>query len=329
MAEQNQIYDTVIIGSGAAAYGAALYAARYMLRTALVGDPAHFGGDTAIGSIFENFPGYTSIDGLELMGKFREQATKAGAELVDGPMKQVTREGDRFRVELANGSNMTAKTVIVATGRRRRHLGLEHEDELVGKGVAYCAICDAPLYPGKTVAIAGGGDSAAKGALLLSQYAAKVYLIFRSPELTRPEPVNVSRLKSNNKVELVPGTNVTGLVADGFLKSVKLDKPYEGKDELPLDALFIEIGADPEVAGLESLSLTRNEGGEIVRDELGTTSCPGVFAAGDVTDVPLKQTIVAVTAGVMAATGVHEYLGKQQPATPTPQPATVQANTVE
>jgi thioredoxin reductase (NADPH) len=317
MAEQNQTYDTVIIGSGAAAYGAALYAARYMLRTVLIGDPAHFGGDTAIGSIFENYPGYLSIDGLELMTKFRDQAKAVGAELAEGPMKQVTRVGDRFSVELASGTTMTAKTVIVATGRRRRHLGLPHEEELVGKGVAYCAICDAPLYPGKTVAIAGGGDSAAKGALLISQYAAKVYLIFRSGELTRPEPVNVAKLNANAKIELVAGTNVKGLNADGMLHSITIDKPYEGQTELPVDALFIEIGADPEVAGLEPLDLTRNEGGEIVRDELGTTSCPGVFAAGDVTDVPLKQTIVAVTAGVLAATGAHEYLGKQQVA-PTP-----------
>ena len=161
-------YDVLIIGQGAAAFAAALYAARYQMRTIVIGES--FGGETATGGLIENYPGYPEIDGYDLMIKFREQAEKYEVPVVDDKVESIDRTTHCFEARTGSGEMYRGATVILAVGRERRKLGLQHEDEWTGKGVSFCSTCDAPLHRGNTVAVVGGGDAAVKGAVLIGRY---------------------------------------------------------------------------------------------------------------------------------------------------------------
>ena len=199
--------------------------------------------------------------------------------------------------------------MILAVGRERRKLGLPHEEEWTGKGVSFCATCDAPLYRGKVAGVVGGGDAAVKGVVLLGKYADKVYVIYRGERLTRPEPVNLQKLGESSNVEAVFKTNVVELKGVDGLTGVVLDRDYNGSQELDLDGLFLEIGADPRVELARDLGVELNERNEIKVDGGMRTNVHGIFAAGDVTDASgdLKQTITAAQ-GAIAATAAYEHV---------------------
>ena len=302
------IHDVLIAGQGASGYAAAMYAARYQISPVVFG--AVFGGETATGGLIENYPGYPEIDGFELMMKFREHAQKYGVPIVDEDAAKIERRSDCFELTTDEGSTYLGASVILAVGRERRTLGLEHEVEWTGRGVSYCSTCDAPLHRDNVVGVVGGGDSAVKGAALLSKYARQVYVVYRRESFTRPEPVNLRQLESSDNVTTLFNTNVVGLLGDDGLDGVVLDRPHAGSSELALNGLFIEIGADPRVELAEQLGVELNELNEVRVDKHGRTNVDGVFAAGDLTDASgdLKQTITAAASGALAATAAYEYV---------------------
>ena len=302
------IHDVLIAGQGASGYAAAMYAARYQISPVVFG--AVFGGETATGGLIENYPGYPEIDGFELMMKFREHAQKYGVPIVDEDAAKIERRSDCFELTTDEGSTYLGASVILAVGRERRTLGLEHEVEWTGRGVSYCSTCDAPLHRDNVVGVVGGGDSAVKGAALLSKYARQVYVIYRRESFTRPEPVNLRQLESSDNVTTLFNTNVVKLLGDDGLDGVVLDRAHAGSSELALNGLFIEIGADPRVELAEQLGVELNELNEVRVDKHGRTNVDGVFAAGDLTDASgdLKQTITAAASGALAATAAYEYV---------------------
>ena len=310
MTTQTNSADVLIVGQGAAAYAAAMYSARYQIKPIVFG--ASFGGETATGGLIENYPGYPEIDGLELMMKFREQADKYEVPIVDEDVVSTVRAPDCFELTTSEGDVYQAPAVILAVGRERRKLGLEHEDEWMGRGVSYCSTCDAPLHRGNTVAVVGGGDAAVKGAVLLSKYAEKVYIIYRRDEFTRPEAVNLRQMEAAPNVEPVLGANVVELRGNDGLSGIVVDRPVNGSTELAVRGLFVEIGADPRVELAKQLDVTLNAQDEIEVDGAGRTSVEGFFAAGDVTNGAgeLKQTITAASQGALAATAAYEYVSE-------------------
>ena len=310
MTTYNNLYDVLIAGQGAAGYAAALYAARYQIKPAVFGSV--FGGETATGGLIENYPGYLEIDGFELMMKFREQAEKYGVPIIDENVERADRAGSDFEITTSEGSKYRGASLILAVGRERRKLGLEHEEEWVGRGISYCSTCDAPLHRGNVVAVVGGGDAAIKGAVLLGKYAEKVYVIYRGPRFTRPEPVNLRQLEASPNVAPIFDTTVTELYGDDGLTGVGLSRPHEGSNSLDVHGLFIEIGADPRVELANELGVELNNQNEVVVDKHGRTNVAGVFAAGDLTDGSgeLKQTITASAQGAIAATSAYAYVSE-------------------
>ena len=184
----------MIIGQGASAFGAALYSARYQMKTLVIGD--EFGGETATGSIIENYPGISHIDGFDLMLAMKKQVEELDVEIITDEVTNIQNDGNCF-ISTAHEGRYQSTAIILAVGRERRKLGLPNEPDLLGKGVSYCSTCDAPLYRDQTVAVVGGGDAAVKGSVLLSKYASRVYLVYRKDKLTRPEPVNIRMLDSS------------------------------------------------------------------------------------------------------------------------------------
>ncbi|MCH8911602.1 MAG: FAD-dependent oxidoreductase [Chloroflexi bacterium] len=310
MSEPKQI-DVLIAGQGAAAFAAGLYSSRYQVDTLIASE--QFGGETAIGGTIENYPGQPDIDGFDLMMKFKEQVDNLETPTVYSDLKSVTRNGDVFRAVLDDGTEIDAISVILAVGRERRKLGLPKEQEWTGKGVSYCSTCDAPLYRNKpAAAVVGGGNAAVEGAVLLAKYAATVYLIYRRDEFTRPEPILVKILEQTENVNVLYSTEVTELLGsdETGLTGIRLSKPWDGQDELTVDGLFVEAGADPRLEIPNQLGLEINpETGEVHVDRASNTSVKGIYAAGDLTDgTNLKQTITAASQGAIAALSAYQHV---------------------
>jgi len=312
MSETRQV-DVLIAGQGAAAFAAGLYSSRYQMDTLIVGE--QFGGETAIGGTIENYPGQPDIDGFDLMMKFKEQVDSLDTPTAYSNLKSVTRTGDVFRAVLEDGTEVDAISVVLAVGRERRKLGLPREEEWMGKGVSYCSTCDAPLYRNKAAAaVVGGGNAAVEGAVLLAKYAADVYLIYRRDRLTRPEPILLRVLEQTENVKVLYSTVVSELLGsdEAGLTGIRLSQPWEGKDELTVDGLFIEAGADPRLDIPNQLGLEINpETGEVHVDRGLNTSVDGIYAAGDLTDgTELKQTITAAAQGAIAALSAYQHVLK-------------------
>lgn len=301
------LYDLIIIGSGAAGLSAGIYAGRYKLKTLLIrGDKP--GGETAIASIIENYPGFKSIDGFELMQRMEEQAKEWGIEFVDGLVEKVKRENHCFFIKTKDNI-FKAKSIILAMGSQRRRLNLPREKELTGKGISYCATCDSPLYRGQVVGVVGGGDAATKGAALASEYASLVYLLVRSDALGA-EPVNLEKIKRRSNIIVLFETEVETIIGEKKLEKVILSKEFKGTKELSLDGLFVEIGALPRSDLAKMLGVKLNEQGYIEVDKFMRTNIEGVLAAGDITDASgdFRQDITAAAQGAIAATWAYKYI---------------------
>lgn len=302
----NRNYDVIIIGGGPAGYTAALYTVRSGFST-LVIERMAAGGQMNETTQIDNYPGFDEgIDGFSLGMKMQSGAQRFGAETKYAEVKSVQLEGKSKQIETDDGI-YTARAVIIAMGAGHKHLGVEHEAELVGKGVGYCASCDGMFYRGKTVAVVGGGNSAAADALVLSRIAKKVYLIHRRDSLRATkvyhEPLQKAEnveFKWNSEVErLVYREKLTGVV----LKDVKTSI----ESELELDGLFISIGRDP-ATQLFRGQLELDEKGYIVAGESTETSVPGVYAVGDIRTKAVRQIVTAASDGAVAAHFVEEYL---------------------
>ena len=298
--------DLVILGAGVTGLGAAMYAARLGLKTLVVGSAGEksaaqdIGGTITLTDVVENYPGFIRLTGEELAQKLEAHARSYDlVEIRNTWIDSIDRKGGTFYLH-SKDQVIQAHALIIATGTRHRELNVPGHDELRNKGVHYCALCDGPLYRGKTVAVIGGSDSAAKEALLMAEHAAKVYVIARGDEL-RAEPINRKRLENNPKVQILTRTNIVRIDGDQKVRSVRLDRPFEGKDDLELDALFVAIGTIPLSDLAKGLGVLTNAKGEIVIDRDSRTNVPGIYAAGDVGDRPFKQAITGVAEGVVAA----------------------------
>lgn len=303
-------YDVIILGGGPAGYTAALYAARAGL-SALVVEKLCAGGQMAQTDRIDNYPGFPEgIDGFTLAERMRSGAQRFGAETIYAEVFFAALTG-REKTVVTGAGTFSAGTVIIATGAEHRHLGLEREAELAGKGISYCPLCDGMFFRGKTVAVVGGGNSAAAAAALLSRIAEKVYLIHRGTAL-RAEKAYQDSLSRAENLEFLWSTTVSRLEGSDALTGVILRDVSSGNAHtLALDGLFICVGQAP-ATSLFRGQLELDEAGYIVAGESGCTSLPGVYAAGDVRAKPLRQIATAVADGANAAHSAESYLRSSQ-----------------
>ncbi len=302
----DKIYDVIIIGAGPAGITAGVYAARKgMDLIVLTGD---IGGQAAWSGDIENYTGYQFVTGSELTAKFEEHMKKYSIPVKE--QEEVTgidKDGNFFAVSTLKGK-YKARTVIVSSGKRSRELNVPGEEEFKNKGLTYCATCDGPLFSGKDVAIIGGGNSALDAALQLIKIAGKIFIINIEPELKGDAIMREKVLKSD-KVTVLNKTRITAILGEAFVKSIKVKKDEEEK-EISVQGIFVEIGLIPN-SGFTGL-LDKNKQGEIEVNCANETSVPGIFAAGDVTNVPEKQIIVAAGEGAKAALGAFKYISKSR-----------------
>ena len=301
-----KLYDVIVIGGGPAGYTAALYAARAGLST-LVVEKLYAGGQMTQTNQIDTYPGYPEgIDGVSLGVNMQKGAQRFGAETVNSQVLSVQLAEEIKTVETAQGS-YKGKTVIVATGAGHKHLGVAEEESLVGRGVAYCAACDGMFYRGKTVAVVGGGNSAAADALTLSRIAKKVYLIHRRDTL-RAEKIYREQLEKAENVEFLWNSTVSQLLYEEKLTGVKLQNVYSLTESvLEVDGLFISVGRSP-ATELFRGQLELDENGYIVAGESTETSIPGVYVIGDVRTKAVRQIITAAADGAVAAHYAQAYL---------------------
>lgn len=303
----NAVYDTVIIGGGPAGYSAALYAARAGLNT-LVLERSSAGGQAAITDIIENYPGFDEgIGGYELAMKMQRGAHSAGATTEYRECISLDAAGDIKKIQTDAGE-LLARTVIIATGADPRRLGLAREDELLGRGVHYCAHCDGRFYRGRDIAVVGGGNTAVEDALYLSKIAKKVYLIHRRDEF-RATRVYLDPLLAKENVEIIRSSQVTRLLGHDSLDGLLvLDLKSGSERHISVSALFVSVGRVPATAFLGNC--VKLENGYIPADESTKTSLPGVFAAGDVRTKELRQVITAAADGAVAAEAAAKYIAE-------------------
>ncbi len=300
--------DVAIIGLGCAAYTAAVYTARYKLDTVVVGETE--GGMGMSAAEVGNWLGDIEIKGPDLMEKFKNHAMSfENVEHKVGRVETTEKIDGGFKLTMQNGDTLEAKTIIFATGSNKRHLGIPGEEEFSGKGVTYCATCDAFFYRGKDVAVLGGGDSAVEGAAIAAQVANKVYLVHRRSEF-RAEPYWVDKVNEKDNVEFVLETNAVEVIGDGKVTGLKLDKEFNGSDTLKVDGVFIEVGSIPATALPEQLGCEIDDRKHLKVDEAMKTNVPGVFAAGDVSSGSnhFAQFATAAGEGCIAANSVFSYL---------------------
>jgi len=299
------MYDVLIVGTGPAGYTAALYSARYKLDTIMIGEMP--GGLISEAPDVCNFPSRKSISGMELASKMEEQVKDLGVEVIYDKVKDIKGDDKNFTIS-ASRDEYNAKKVILATGQDRRRLGLDGEDKLTGRGVSYCATCDAAFYNEKTVGVVGGGDAALASALLLSEYADKVYILYRKDSFFRPEPIRVEEVEQNENIETIFNVNVDKLRGEEKLSGVELDNG----ETLELDGLFIEIGSIPNNELAKKIGVKVVDNGYIDTDDYRRTNVPGIYAAGDIIDSPLKQAITAAGQGAEAAASAYEDIQRQK-----------------
>jgi thioredoxin reductase (NADPH) len=326
-----KIYDVLILGGGPAGLTAAIYTGRYNLKTLVVAQS--FGGTANLAGEVENWPGFVG-SGMELMGKVREQAEKFGAEFLEAGFERVEKIDDLFVLHYGD-KTVKGKSLIVALGTEHRQLNIPGEKEFLGKGVSYCATCDGNFFKGKSVAVIGGADSAAKAALYLADICDKVSVVYRKHEM-RCEPVSLSKICDTKNIEILYYSKPVEVLGEGVVEGLKIvtdvtpegvppaqvasasaDKVGKGERVLDVSGVFIEAGAVPATEVLSprddsgepnDLDIEFNEKGYIVTGKDCRTNVDGVFAAGDVTDSAMRQIVTAAGEGAVAAKGAHEFL---------------------
>ena len=297
------MYDLIILGAGPAGLTAGIYAARGGLNAVIVESKA-VGGQAALTAEIENYPGFASVSGYELVSLRQAQCEALGVSFVFDAPVALALEGDVKRVDTAYSGTLEARAVILATGALPRTLGIERESELLGGGVSYCATCDGAFFRGKPVAVVGGGNTAVEDALYLEKFASEVYLIHRRDAL-RADAILADRVK-NSGVHIVWDSVVTALDGDKKLQSVTLKNVKSGDtSSLAVNGLFVAVGQKPATEGLTGVEL---DGGYIVTDSEMRTSLPGVFAAGDVRKKTLRQVVTAAADGAVAAESAIKFL---------------------
>lgn len=299
------IWDVLIVGGGPAGYTAALYAAQAGLET-LVLERLCAGGQMALTSHIENYPGFESVDGFTLGQHMKKCAERAGAKTILTQVTSVELTGREKRLHTAEGTFL-GKTVILAMGASSRKLGLPNEEALTGRGVHYCGTCDGMFYRGQTVALVGGGNSAAEDGLHLSRIAKEVLLVHRRDTLRASEAGRRALLSQPN---VIPYWNsqVTALLQENGFRGIRIRDLKTGQErELPCAAVFVSIGRTPTTELVKDMGLT-DESGYLAADESTVTAIPGIFAAGDARAKAVRQIVTAVSDGAAAALAAEKYL---------------------
>ena len=298
------MYELIIVGAGPAGITAAIYAARTKMDFVVL--TTNVGGQVVLSSEIENYTGFQYITGEELGAKFQEHLERHKFELKMEEAQRVEREGDLFKVK-TNIGTYQSKTVIIATGRKPRELKVLGETEFKNRGVTYCATCDGPLFEGLDVAVVGGGNSGLEAVLQLIKIARSVYLLQRGPQL-KADTVLVEKAKASEKVNIWTNTQVKEIVGDKVVTGIRVQR--NGTETLlPVQGVFVEIGSVPnsDLVGF----VRKNRLGEIIVNCKCETNIPGLFAAGDVTNVPQKQIVVAAGEGCKATLSAFRYLSQK------------------
>lgn len=302
------MYDLIIIGTGPAGYSAGIYATRYGLKNLILGqDP---GGMAATAHKVDNYPGFVSISGLELMQKFSEQAQKLGSEIKNEIVQSVKKK-DHFYIVATSAHTYQSKTLILAMGTQRKKMNIPGEEEFLGRGVSYCATCDAPFFKQKVVSVIGGGDAALQATIQLAGIAKHVYLIYlESKPKAMPHWQELAKKFSN--IQYLNNNSLTQIKGDNVVNSLVLKSPYKNQSELTVDGVFIEIGALPNSYLIKKLAVNCNTHGYIKVDNNQATNIAGIFAAGDISSnsAGFAQIITAASEGALAAFSAYKYLKK-------------------
>jgi thioredoxin reductase (NADPH) len=298
------VYDLIIIGGGVAGLGAAVYGARFELKVLIIAE--NLGGLLQQTHTVENYIGFKKIEAMDLTNNIINHAKSYKQVTIKQEIAKYISKGKTFKIK-TNKATYEGKAVLFATGSFHRELNVPGEKDFRGKGVSYCGTCDGPLFSGKTIAVIGGSDSAAKEALLLSQYAKKVYMIYRGEKI-RSEPITTEQVEKHKKIEIIYKTNVKEVKGTQFVTSVILDNTYKGDKKLKLDGLFIEIGYIPKTELAEKIGVKLNKKHEIIINKYSETNIGGAFGAGDCTNSDFKQAITGVAEGVRAAERAYEYI---------------------
>ncbi len=299
-------YDVLIVGAGAAGLTAAIYSCRKQFKTAVIAPEV--GGLTNLTNHIENYPGIDPQSGSQLMNKFLENAKSFGTVLLTDTLVRADKNKDStFTLRLESGKKLSCKALILAFGKVPRKLNVPGEKEFFGRGLTTCTTCDAPLFKKKSVAVIGGGNAAVEGAIELSPIANQVYLIHRK-ESYKADEITVAKMHGLKNVKQLTPYQTVSINGDKFVKSITVENMNTKKQETILvDGVFSEIGYESKVEAVAHLVKT-NSVGEIIIDDRCNTSCHGIFAAGDLTPVPYKQTVIAAGEGAKAALEAHKYI---------------------
>lgn len=300
------IYDLIIIGADAAGLSAGIYAGREKLKTLIL--TKKLGGQSFYTDHIENYPGFLKISGTELILKMTEQAEKFGLVIKEGEeVLSIKKTGGYFLAETKNDRYET-KSIIVASGRHWRELNVPGEKEFVSRGVSVCSICDAPFFAGKNVAVVGGGNSALESALGLSKYANKIYLLQHRKKF-KGDKAAQNKLKESGRVEFLTNAETREIRGDKFVSALVYEDLASGeKRELKVDGVFINIGQVPNSSFVEGFLKLNSQKEIVVNLQNNAASVKGVFAAGDVTNIRFKQSVIAAAEGVKAALSASEFL---------------------
>ncbi len=300
------MYDLIIIGGSAAATAAGIYAARRGLNFKII--TKDFGGEVATSGEIGNWPGVSQTDGIILTNQFKEHLKFYNVVPEEGvEVDKITKQEDgTFLIKTKIGNVYSAKTVIVATGVRPRELNVPGEKEFRNKGVSYCTVCDGPLFAGKTTAVVGGGNSALEAGLMLADISSKVYMINKNNQF-KGDKILLDKLVVKKNVGIVYGAKTIQIIGEQFVTSLKYDQ--QGEHEIKIDGIFIHIGMTPN-SYIVPPDLQKNDSGEIIVNKNCETNIPGLYAAGDVTDVSFNQIVIAAGQGCIATLSAVQYLNK-------------------
>lgn len=304
------IHKLIIIGAGSAGYTASIYSSRYKVNNLIIGNLP--GGQITEAHKVCNFPNTFEISGMELGNQMRDHAKRLGVEEIVDSVSKLGKDGSLFIIETENSGTFKAENVLLAHGVKRRKLELKNEEKFVGRGISYCATCDAGFYRDKTVAVAGGSNAATTAALLLADIAEQVYIIYRGNKL-KGEEMWIEQIKTRDNIKVVYESNIIGLLGEEKLDGVELDNTYQGSNTINLDGLFVEIGSTPNIDFIKDLDIETDGHGYIKINPDQSTNIAGLYAAGDITNGSngFRQVITACSEGAIAAQAIYTRLQKK------------------
>lgn len=301
------MYDLIILGTGPAGMTSSIYAQRYNLNYLLVGDV--LGGMMIYPENITNFPSYTSISGIDLTNNFKQQLNSLGIKPIESEAVRILQKEKYFEVFLKNEQQYETRNLLIALGTSKRKLNIKGEDKFMGKGVHYCATCDAVFYVNKIVGVVGGSDSATSAAELLAEKSKHVYLIVRSNEIKGSQE-RISNLRNRNNVTIILENEISEIIGDKFVNKIILKNEFNGTKELAIDGIFVEIGGVPNISLFRNLNIGLDDKEYIIVDKNQKTTVDCVYAAGDITNNHLgfKQIVTACAEGAIAVYNIYQNL---------------------